>query len=160
MIGCLMATLLLLGWIARPDPGSQPSPVRRQKTATTPPKTATPASSPGQFNRFTPTVVIREEFAARIRKELNRIGKKLDDDRLNAVLDALPIEDLPKIGGLSTIAIRGFWTRRIHSRFVNCLKDALKATDLKLSEAELDDFAARCIPRPTDDSDPDRNELP
>ncbi len=96
------------------------------------------------------TASIRDDFRDRIRKELLTISRPLDPKALDQVVGRLPIDELPKVGGLGLLIVHGYWTQKVRSRFVDQLKEALKATDLMLTEQELDDLAPRCFPPPFD----------
>jgi hypothetical protein len=103
---------------------------------------------PLERNQVSVQAEIRSNFQQRLRRELTAIGKEFDDDQLDRVIFSLPVDDLPKVGGLGNIVLRGLWTEKVQSQFVARLKDGLRATGIDLTDQELDDLAPRCFPPP------------
>jgi hypothetical protein len=114
-----------------------------------------PKPKPGVTHFF-----LREEIKAKIKGELTRIGKEIDDKRLAEIVSVLPIDDLPQVGGMATLVLQGHWTKEVQTRFVGLLKESLDATDLDLSEQELDEVATKCFPSPTTQPAPSRPQSP
>jgi hypothetical protein len=92
---------------------------------------------------------IRDEIKGKLRTEVAKLGKNLDESVLDRLVDALPVEQLPQEGGLATLVMIGTWTEKVHARFVARLRDGLASTDLDLDDKGRDELARKCFPRPS-----------
>jgi hypothetical protein len=61
------------------------------------------ALSPSDKARMESAIIrfLHDEFKEMIRRELTRIGKPLEDRQLDGVVERLPVEDLPPVGGMA-----------------------------------------------------------
>ena len=127
------------------DPSSTQNPTVR----------SAPITNPAARERM-----LLDEFKSRIRDELVKAGRGIDEPRLEALATWLPVEELPKVGGLLTIVLQGHWTRKVCDRFVDRLEQGLKAGVPEVSEGERAAIARRCFPQPVDPINPARPGSP
>jgi hypothetical protein len=128
--------------------------LRRSRNIPTVPKPIDPsAPSPAPGLAF-PQTLIRNEFKSRIQNELRRIGRRMNEDQLEYIVNSLPVDDFPRTDDFTLLRVDGIWPWTIHAPFVAQLKQVWKLTDLALSEEELDTLASRCFPKPSIDVSP------
>ena len=111
------------------------------------------AYRPGPNPQTTPNLplihrAVRDEIKAKLRGEVAKLGKALDEPTLDRLVGALPVEQLPQAGGMATLVLLGAWTEKVHARFVALLRDGLASTDLDLDEEGRDELARECFPKP------------
>ena len=141
-----VASRLLMNASSTPKPTPNPPVLSTQ---------AFPSSAyrPGPNPPTTPNLpllhrAVRDEIKAKLRGEVAKLGKALDEPTLDRLVGALPVEQLPQAGGMATIVLLGSWTEKVHARFVALLRDGLATTDLGLDEEGRDELARECFPKP------------
>jgi hypothetical protein len=141
----LLAVCLLV-WIIRFFDSSPPPPPYNPYAPARPPS---PATKTNPTRAMIIARSIRDELKGPIRQELKTIGKTPDEPTLDRVVAVLPVEALPKVGGMATLRLNGHWTEPVRNRFVSALKESLQAHALGLTDAEIDKLAPRCFPKAT-----------
>ena len=158
-VGITLFLLSLAGRLLNNAPSTpKPSPI---SPLAVPSGFASPANRPGPIPPARPQPIhraIRAELKGKLREEVAKAGKSLDEPTLDRLVDGLPVEQLPGVGGMATLVLIGAWTENVHARFVARLKDGLKSTDLALNDEELDDLSRKCLPTPS--SKPVRRPTP
>jgi hypothetical protein len=125
-----------------------------------PPFTGFPVPPVSPTISTAPNLVLREELKGKIRAEITRLGKKIDESQLDRVVAGLPVEVVPNFGGTGMVRLLGGWTEKIRTRFVESLNDGLLETELDLTEKEVDGLIAKCLPNPASESVPQRPPSP
>jgi hypothetical protein len=119
------------------------------------PASALPVATP-----TAPNLIVRDELKLKIRDELKRLDRSLNETELDRLVAGLPIEVVPNVGGNGTARLLGAWTPKIHARFVKALKDGLMKTEPDLTEEEVDELVDRCSPKSSAKPNPDRATSP
>ena len=148
----LLFAVVVLGGVTRCTTNNPFSPTDRATPRAFLPPVLPPSPLPTSTKQYAitklPNRPLRDEIKDIIRRKTNGIGKSLDEPTLDRIADGLPIDELPRVGGMASVVLVGAWTGEVRDRFVDRLKDGLEETGLSLDSRALDDLAAACFPSP------------